>query len=187
MASVHGGVAWLSLLKLQKCLKTFAPLPHGRKSPATSLRWVFIWNLRRGNEWLPVMSPPAFPPPFLPTVRGPDPQLARTPSWRAGGCRRGGGRPCARLRLLRLEREWTETGPDWAGWLGAAVPFGLAGDWAAWLGTVVPVRAGRPQGASSSHSVSRDGRNTHQLTCLHDLVSLGFTPHCRRGSKTASG
>ena len=132
MASVHGGVAWLSLLKLQKCLKTFAPLPHGRKSPAMSLRWVFIWNLRRGNEWLPVMSPPLSPPLFLPTVRGPDPQLARTPSWRAGGCRRGWCPPCARLRLLRLEREWMETGP------GLGRLAGCCGALSGWLGTGQP-------------------------------------------------
>ena len=60
----------------------------------------------------------------------------------------------------------------WALWC----PHGLAGDWAAWLGTVGPAQAGRPQGASSSHSLSRDRENTHRLTCLRDLVSLGFTP-----------
>ena len=64
MASIHGGVAWLSLLELQKCLKTFAPFPHVSKGPAASLRWVFIRNLRRGNEWLPVMSP-LLPPPLF--------------------------------------------------------------------------------------------------------------------------
>ena len=120
---------------------------------------------------------PCFPSPlFLPIVHGPGPQLARTPSWWAGGYRSGWCPPCARLRLLRLKRvdgDRAGTGQDgWALWC----PHGLAGDWAGWLGTVVPARAGRPQGASSSRSLSRDGENTHQLTCLGDLVSLGFTP-----------
>lgn len=122
----------------------------------------------------------SFPSPFLPTVLGLDPQLARTPSWRAGAAE-GWCPPCARLRLLR---PWKRVNGDWAGtgqagWVLQRLPHRLAGDWAA-CGHSCAVRAGRPQGASSSHSVSRDGRNTHQLTCLHDLVSLGFTPHCRR-------
>ena len=70
---------------------------------------------------------PCFPSPlFLPIVHGPGPQLARTPSWWAGGYRSGWCPPCARLRLLRLKRvdgDRAGTGQDgWALWC----PHGLA-------------------------------------------------------------